>query len=227
MSDSAQIIDHIVYETGEEPTWSVIWLHGLGADGHDFAPVARELGFRDSPAVRFLFPHAPVRPITINAGMRMRGWYDIRGMAFDRQEDRDGLDDSRDHVHRLIARENARGIPAGRIILAGFSQGGAVALFTGLRYPERLAGLIALSTYLPAADSTLAERSGANAVVPVFMAHGTDDPVIPLALAEHSRGLLGQMGYPVEWHTYTMPHSVHPEEILHIRTFMQDVVLAG
>ncbi len=227
MPDSARMIDHIVVETGGGPAWSVIWLHGLGADGHDFEPVARELGFRDSPAVRFLFPHAPIRPITINGGLRMRGWYDIRGMAFDRREDRDGLEESGGHVHQLIARENARGIPAERIFLAGFSQGGAVALFAGLRYPERLAGLIALSTYLPAAESTLAERSEANALVPVFMAHGTDDPVIPLALAEHSLGLLGQMGYPVEWHTYPMPHSVHPEEILHLRTFLQGVVLAG
>ena len=227
MTASTPLLDHIVFETGEAPTWSVIWLHGLGADGHDFEPVAQELGFRDRPAVRFLFPHAPVRPITINGGMRMRGWYDIREMTFDRQEDRDGLEDSGDHVGRLIARENARGIPARRIFLAGFSQGGAVALFAGLRHPEPLAGLIALSAYLPVAESTPQERSEAGASVPIFMAHGTDDPMIPVALAERSREQLEHMGCQVEWHTYAMPHAVHPDEIGHLRAFMHDLVAAG
>lgn len=227
MTASTPLLDHIVFETGEAPTWSVIWLHGLGADGHDFEPVARELGFRDRPAVRFLFPHAPVRPITINGGMRMRGWYDIREMTFDRQEDRDGLEDSGDHVGRLIAREIARGIPARRIFLAGFSQGGAVALFAGLRHPEPLAGLIALSAYLPVAESTPQERSEAGASVPIFMAHGTDDPMIPVALAERSREQLEHMGCQVEWHTYAMPHAVHPDEIGHLRAFMHDLVAAG
>ncbi len=224
MSDSATLIDHIVYETAADPSWSVIWLHGLGADGHDFEPVAPELGFRDSPAVRFLFPHAPVRPITINGGMEMRGWYDIKGMAFDRQEDRAGLEDSAAHVSRLIERENARGIPCERIFLAGFSQGGAVTLFTGLRYPERLAGLVALSTYLPVAETTAAERSSVNADTPIFMAHGIGDPVIPLALAEQSQSALKAMNYGVEWHTYAMPHSVNMEEIGHISTFMRNIV---
>lgn len=227
MTASTPLLDHIVFETGVAPTWSVIWLHGLGADGHDFEPVAQELGFRDRPAVRFLFPHAPVRPITINGGMRMRGWYDIREMTFDRQEDRDGLEDSGDHVGRLIARENARGIPARRIFLAGFSQGGAVALFAGLRHPEPLAGLIALSAYLPVAESTPQERSEAGASVPIFMAHGTDDPMIPVALAERSREQLEHMGCQVEWHTYAMPHAVHPDEIGHLRAFMHDLVAAG
>ncbi len=224
MSDSEPLLEHLVFETGDDPQWSVIWLHGLGADGHDFAPVAPEFGFGDAPAVRFLFPHAPVRPITINGGMEMRGWYDVRGMAFDRQEDREGLEDSARHVGRLIARENARGIPSSRIILAGFSQGGAVSLFAGLRYPESLAGIVALSTYLPLAENAAAERHEANAAIPIFMAHGNADPVIPLALAERSHALLVEMGYTVEWHTYPMPHSVNMEEIGHIAVFLRSIV---
>lgn len=224
MADTEPLLEHIVFETGAEPSWSVIWLHGLGADGHDFEPVAPELGFTSRPAVRFLFPHAPVRPITINGGMEMRGWYDISGMAFDRQEDRAGLEDSTARVTRLIERENARGIPSERIFLAGFSQGGAVTLFAGLRYPERLAGLVALSTYLPVAETADAERSPANVDTPVFMAHGESDPVIPLALAVRSREALDAMGYDVQWHTYPMPHSVNMEEIGHIRAFMERIV---
>ncbi len=151
----------------------------------------------------------------------MRGWYDIQGMDFDQEEDRDGLEDSRRLVGQLITREKARGIPSNRILLAGFSQGGAVTLFTGLRHPERLAGLIALSTYLPVAESTPTERSEANGSTPVFMAHGTFDPVIPIALAQRSRQWLEKWDYPLEWHSYPMPHSVHPNEIKHIRSFMQ------
>jgi phospholipase/carboxylesterase len=227
MSESDSLLEHIVQETGPSPSWSVIWLHGLGADGNDFVPVAPELGFRDDPAIRFVFPHAPVRPITINGGMHMRGWYDIRGMAFDRQEDRAGIEDSADHVARFIAAENARGIPTERIFLAGFSQGGAVSLFAGLRYPQSLAGIIALSTYLPVSDTTPVERHEANSGTRIFLAHGVADPVIPLALAEQSRGLLIDMGYAVEWHTYPMPHSVNMEEIGHVAGFMDSIVKRG
>ena len=227
MADSEPLLEHIVLETGPSPTWSVIWLHGLGADGHDFEPVAAELGFQADPAVRFVFPHAPVRPITINDGMRMRGWYDIKGMAFDREEDRAGVEESAEQIAAFVARENQRGIPTNRIFLAGFSQGGAVSLFTGLRYSEAFAGIIALSTYLPVAQTTQVERRAANIDTPIFLAHGTADPVIPIGLAEYSRSLLVDMGYNVEWHTYPMPHSVNMEEISHIRQFMTSIVTAG
>ena len=166
--------EYIELQTGIDPTWSVIWLHGLGADGHDFEPIAQQLGFQDTPAVRFIFPHAPVRPITINGGMRMRGWYDIKGMAFDREEDRGGLEQSEQIVKGLIEQETNRGIDTDHIILAGFSQGGAVALFTGLRLDKPLAGIVALSTYLPVAETTEAERNAANQNTPIFMAPGTD-----------------------------------------------------
>lgn len=217
-------IEYIELQTGLDPTWSVIWLHGLGADGHDFEPVARQLGFQAAPSVRFIFPHAPVRPITINGGMRMRGWYDIKGMAFDREEDRQGLEHSAAIVWDLIAQENQRGVATDHIVLAGFSQGGAVALFTGLRLDQPAAAIIALSTYLPVASSAKDEYSSANQDTPIFMAHGTEDPVIPLVLAQHSRGLLGQMHYEVEWHTYNMPHAVSSEEIQDIARFMRRIV---
>jgi len=217
-------IEYIEWQSGINPTWSVIWLHGLGADGHDFEPVAPQLGFKDAPAVRFIFPHAPVRAITINGGMSMRGWYDIKGMAFDREEDREGLEDSASIVRQLIELENKAGIATEKIVLAGFSQGGAIALFAGLRLPERLAGILALSTYLPDADSMEEERSAASIDVPIFMAHGIADPVIPVALAEHSHGILEKMGYHVEWQTYPMPHSVSAEEIGDIARFLRTIV---
>ncbi len=217
-------IDYIELQTGIDPAWSVIWLHGLGADGHDFEPVAAQLGFTDSPAIRFVFPHAPIRPITINGGMEMRGWYDVRGMAFDRDQDRSGLENSAAIVGSLIEQENRRGIDTSHIILAGFSQGGAVALFTGLRLRQKLAGIIALSAYLADAASTNAERSKDNENVPIFLAHGTDDPVIPLALAEQSREMLEQMEYSISWHSYQMPHSVSAEEIQDIAEFISGIV---
>jgi phospholipase/carboxylesterase len=217
-------IDYIELQTGIDPAWTVIWLHGLGADGHDFEPVAAQLGFSDSPAIRFIFPHAPIRPITINGGMEMRGWYDVRGMAFDRDQDRSGLEDSAAIVGSLIEQENRRGIDTSHIILAGFSQGGAVALFAGLRLEQKLAGIIALSTYLADAASTESERSQQNLDVPIFLAHGTDDPVIPLALAEQSRTILEQLNYTVHWHRYQMPHSVSAGEIQHIAEFMAGIV---
>ena len=214
-------VEKIERETGPNPTWTVIWLHGLGADGHDFEPVAPQLGFSDHPAVRFIFPHAPVRPITINGGMSMRGWYDIREMAINRQEDRAGLEQSQQIVESLIASENQRGIPAERIFLIGFSQGGAVSLFTGLRYAYKLAGIVALSTYLPDADSTEAERHAANNATPILMAHGTGDPIIPLAMAENSHETLQALGYQTEWLSYPMEHSVSMEEIQDIAGFLR------
>ena len=205
------MLDCIELTTGEAPSLAVIWLHGLGADGHDFEPIVPELalGF---PA-RLVFPHAPVRPVTINAGMAMRAWYDI--LSFDRgaAEDAAGIRASAAAVAELVARELERGIPPERVVLAGFSQGGAVALHAALRAPQALAGVLALSTYLPLAGTLAAERSAANASIPIFMAHGTADPVLPLALGEASRRALEALGYAVDWHVYPMPHSVCIDEI--------------
>ena len=189
----------------------MIWLHGLGADGHDFEPIVPELGLRFP--VRFVFPHAPVRAVTINGGMAMRAWYDI--FSFDRhaEEDAAGIRASAAAVTELVDREIARGVASERIVLAGFSQGGAIALHAGLREPRPLAGVLALSTYLPLATTLASERSAANARIPIFMAHGTDDPVLPFAMAEASRRALESLGYAVDWHAYPMAHSVCLEEI--------------
>jgi phospholipase/carboxylesterase len=206
-----QAIEH---ETGPAPRSTVIVLHGLGADGHDFEPVARELDLADAGPVRFVFPHAPVRPVTINGGMAMRAWYDILGLDFtQRGEDEAGLRASQQAVEALIEREKARGVPASRIVLAGFSQGCAMALLTGLRHAERLAGIVGLSGYLPLAVQTAGERHAANADTPVFLAHGRLDPVVPFAAGVATRQALQMLGHPVEWHEYAMPHSVCAEEI--------------
>ena len=205
------MLDSIELTTGEAPRSAVIWLHGLGADGHDFEPIVPEL--RLEHAVRFVFPHAPVRPVTINGGMAMRAWYDILGFDRNAKEDAAGIRASAAAVTELIDREIERGIPAERIALAGFSQGGAIALHTALREPRALAGVLALSTYLPLAGTLPTERSGANAAIRIFMAHGTEDPVLPLSLGESSRRALAALGYTVDWHAYPMPHSVCLEEI--------------
>ena len=205
------VLDSIEITTGEAPELSVLWLHGLGADGHDFEPIVPELGLRFP--VRFVFPHAPVRAVTINGGMAMRAWYDILGFDRSAKEDAAGIRASAAAVALLIDREIERGMPAERIVLAGFSQGGAIALHTALREPRPLAGVLALSTYLPLAASLASERSAANASVPIFMAHGTGDTVLPLSLAETSRTALQALGYAVEWHAYPMAHSVSIEEI--------------
>jgi phospholipase/carboxylesterase len=189
---------------------AVIWLHGLGADGHDFEPIVPELGL--AVGVRFVFPHAPIRPVTINNGMRMRAWYDILGFG-DVAEDDAGIRASAAAVSRLVDREIERGVAADRIVVAGFSQGGAIALQLALRSPRRLAGVLALSTYLPLAAALAAEKSLANADVPIFMAHGSTDPIIPLALAESARRRLEREGYEVDWHVYPMPHSVCAAEV--------------
>src|SRR6266436_1540319 len=190
-----ELLDAIEIETGKNPAASVIWLHGLGADGNDFAPIVPEIRLPPS-AIRFVFPHAPVQPVSINGGMRMRAWYDIADGA-NRREDERGVRASQALVETLIGREKKRGTKAARIVLAGFSQGGAIALQTGLRHPERIAGVMALSTYVPIAEKFPAEAGAANRDVPIFMAHGSYDPVIPLARAEQSRGILQSLGYPV------------------------------
>jgi phospholipase/carboxylesterase len=219
----AQLLDAIQLETGRDPERSVIWLHGLGADGRDFVPIVGELALPAAP-IRFVFPHAPVQPVTINNGMSMRAWYDIVADDLARREDERGVRASQGLVEALVARERERGVPAARIVLAGFSQGGAISLQTGLRHPERLAGIMALSTYVPLAAALEAERNAANADVPIFMAHGTQDPIIPLANARRSRELLERLGYPVEWHEYAMPHSVSPQEIDDIGAWLRRVL---
>jgi len=217
-----ELLDAIEIETGKNPTASVIWLHGLGADGNDFAPIVPELRLPKA-GIRFVFPHAPVRPVTINAGMRMRAWYDIADGA-NRREDERGVRASQVLIEALIAREKERGTKAGRLVLAGFSQGGAIALHAGLRHPGRIAGIMALSAYVPVGEKLSAERSTANRDVPIFMGHGSDDPIIPLVRAEQSRNLLKSLGYPVEWHEYGMPHSVCPEELTDIGTWLRKVL---
>jgi phospholipase/carboxylesterase len=211
--------DAIEIETGKNPTAAVLWLHGLGADGHDFEPIVPELRLPPSARIRFVFPHAPVRPVTLNNGMRMRAWYDIFQLGGG-PEDEAGLRASQALVEGLIAEEKKKGIPPGRIVVAGFSQGGAIALQTALRHPEPLAGVLALSTYLPIAAKLEAERADANRSVPIFMAHGLHDDIIPLRKAELSKEVLAKNGYAVEWKTYPMPHSVCAEEIGDIARFL-------
>jgi phospholipase/carboxylesterase len=202
----------------------VIWLHGLGADGNDFVPIVPELQLPESLGVRFLFPHAPVRPVTINAGMRMRAWYDILALDRPMREDAAGIRESQSQLEALIRRENARGIPSNRIVLAGFSQGGAITLQTGLRYADKLGGLLVLSSYLTMRDTLASEAAPANAQVPIFMAHGQYDPMLPMALGEHSRAALEEQGYRVEWRAYPMAHQVCLEEIRDIGAWLQKVL---
>jgi len=214
------LLPAVEHETAPHPTHSIVWLHGLGADGHDFAPIVPELVAPDWPALRFVFPHAPVRPVTVNGGMAMRAWYDIKGLAIADRQDEEGIRTAVAAIEALIAREHERGVPSGRIVLAGFSQGGAIALAAGLRHAEPLAGLVALSTYLPLAHALAAERSAANAAVPIFQAHGTADPVVPLALGSAARAALAALGYAVDWHTYPMAHAVCPQEIADLRAWL-------
>ena len=214
-------MEAIEIQTGSKPAASIIWLHGLGADGHDFEPIVPELKL--AKPLRFVFPHAPARPVTINQGMRMRAWYDILQFGGG-PEDEAGIRASQRKIEELIAEEKEKGLPAAKIVMAGFSQGGAIALQTALRYPEPLAGVLALSTYLPQAASLQSERSSANQGIPIFMAHGRYDDIIPLPRAEASRKLLEAAGYPVEWHEYPMPHSVCAEEIADIAAFLARIV---
>ncbi|GER09771.1 alpha/beta hydrolase [Variovorax boronicumulans] len=210
----------IEIETAPNPTASVILMHGLGADGNDFVPIAGELDLSAVGPVRFVFPNAPVIPVTINGGYEMPAWYDIAVADLVAREDEAGLRRSQASIEALIANEKARGIPAHRIVVAGFSQGCAMALMTGLRHGERLAGIVGLSGYLPIAATTAAERHGANHDTPVFLAHGRQDPVVPLARAEQSRDALVALGHPVEWHEYQMAHSVCMEEIADLNHFL-------
>jgi phospholipase/carboxylesterase len=218
------VLQAVELQTSLSPAASVIWLHGLGADGYDFVPVVRELELLKTPAARYVFPHAPTRAVTINGGYVMRAWYDILGNDLVRREDEQGIRESQQHVEALIAREVERGTPRSRIVLAGFSQGGAIALQTGLRQREPLAALLALSTYLPLAAAFDAERADSSRSVPIFMAHGRSDPVIPLARATSSRDQLKAAGYSVEWHEYEMPHSVCEDEIRQIAAFLGRVL---
>ena len=211
-------------ETGPDPAASVIWLHGLGADGHDFEPAVAALTPAGAPALRFVLPHAPVRPVTLNAGARMRAWYDIRGFERRAAQDEIGVRESDAAIRALIRRENARGIATGRIVLAGFSQGGAMALFSGTRLAERLAGIIGLSCYLLLEDSFAAEHHSANQATPIFLAHGSFDAVVDVRLGEETRALLAAAGYPVEWHRYPMAHAVCAEELAAIAAFLQRVL---
>lgn len=199
---------------------AVIWLHGLGADGHDFESIVPELKLPADLALRFVFPHAPVRPVTLNGGMAMRAWFDILGLDRKAAQDDAGIRASAAELDMLIRREVERGLTLGKIAVAGFSQGGAIALHGGLRYPARLAGIMGLSTYLPLEDTLSAERSAANADVPVFLGHGAQDPVLPIQMGEHSHKVLERNGYPVEWHQYTMAHSLCPDEVRHIREWL-------
>ncbi|MBK8065952.1 MAG: alpha/beta fold hydrolase [Betaproteobacteria bacterium] len=210
-------------ETGARPDAAVIWLHGLGADGHDFEPIVPELGLPPGLALRFVFPHAPMRPVTINMGMRMPAWYDILQMGGG-AEDAEGIRASQAALEGLIARECARGVKPERIVLAGFSQGGAVALQTGLRHAQALGGIMALSTYLPLAATLQAERSTANQTIPLFMAHGSQDPMINISRARQSLAALETLGYAVEWHEYPMQHSVCAEEIADISDWLVKIL---
>ncbi len=219
-----EVLQAVELQTSPSPSASVIWLHGLGADGYDFVPVVRELELLKTPAARYVFPHAPTRAVTINGGYVMRAWYDILGNDLVRREDEQGIRESQQQVEVLIAREVERGTPRSRVVLAGFSQGGAIALQTGLRQREPLAALLALSTYLPLAAAFDAERADASRGVPIFMAHGRSDPVIPLARATTSRDQLKAAGYSVEWHEYEMPHSVCEDEIRQIAAFLGRVL---
>jgi phospholipase/carboxylesterase len=216
-------LETVTVETGPNPTFSILWMHGLGADGHDFEPLVPELAVDGLPAIRFVFPHAPVRPVTINNGYAMRAWYDI--IAIDRRsaEDVAGIESSAGSLRQLIANENARGIPTNRIVVAGFSQGGAMALHLATRHPEKLAGVIALSCYLPLAKQFATERSSANLATPIYMAHGLQDPVVPIALGDESRRILAATGFKVDWRAYPMPHSLCAEEVADIRAFLATV----
>jgi phospholipase/carboxylesterase len=209
-------------ETAATPRHAVIWLHGLGADGHDFEPIVPQLVRPEWPALRFVFPHAPVRPISLNGGLPMRAWYDIGGFDLSQKQDEAGIRASIVRVEALIARQVERGVPVANIVLIGFSQGGAIALAAGLRHADKLAAIVALSTYLPIAEVTADERHAANATTPIFMAHGAFDPVVPRYLGERSRDQLREWGYHVDWHSYPMAHQVCPQEIGDLADFLSD-----
>ena len=222
----ADLLETIEIETAPNPDAAVVWMHGLGADGHDFEPIVPELGLPATTRIRFVFPNAPLRPVTINQGHVMRAWYDIRALAGVRREDEAGVRQSARQIEALIARERQRGIAPGRLVLAGFSQGGAMALHVGLRQSDRLAGILALSCYLPLTNTLEAERAPANHDVPIFWAHGLHDPMIPQAMAEQGRAQLAELGYQIDWHQYPIPHSVSAEEIADVARWLERVLAA-
>lgn len=223
---TTSILETIRLETGPQPTVSIIWMHGLGADGQDFVPIVGQLNLSQCPAIRFIFPHAPTRPITINGGYVMRGWYDIVHPDLKQLEDEQGVRASQVAIEQLIAQEIEQGIPADRIILAGFSQGSAMALHTGIRYPKKLAGILALSGYIPLGEQVAVERSVANQAIPIFMAHGIDDLIVSMQRAKQSRDLLQGLHYAIEWHEYPMQHSVCFEEVRDIGHWLQRIIPA-
>ncbi|HVO45408.1 MAG TPA: hypothetical protein VMT29_03640 [Steroidobacteraceae bacterium] len=218
------VLPSVEIETGPNPTGTVLWLHGLGADGHDFEPVVPALVAPGERALRFVFPHAPVRPVTINGGMSMRAWYDILGFDLHAAQDERGIRASDSAVTELIRRENDRGIATDRIVLAGFSQGGAISLFSGPRYPQKLAGIMGLSCYLLLESRFATERGTANQTTPIFLGHGTQDPIVDVRRGMQARQLLEAAGYPVEWHSYAMPHSVCPQEVADIAAWLRRVL---
>lgn len=222
----SEYLPAIEIETRPNPTHAIIWLHGLGADGNDFVPIVPELGLPSDSAIRFVFPHAPRRPITVNGGYIMRGWYDIEALDGNRRADEAGILESAAAVRKLIERENARGIPSQRIVLAGFSQGGAMAYTVGLGHAEPLAGIVALSAYLPAPDLLEANLSPANRSTPLFAAHGTEDDILPLEMGESARTALENLGFAIEWHTYPIPHSVSPPEIAALGAWLRQRLTA-
>jgi phospholipase/carboxylesterase len=222
----AQLLPAIKVESAPNPAAAVIWLHGLGADGNDFAGLVPEIDLAGCAPIRFVFPHAPSIPVTINGGYVMPAWYDIFGANLVSKQDAAGIQKSEREIVALIEDQAAIGIAYERIVLAGFSQGCAMALHTGLRFPHKLAGIMALSGYLPLAERFTAERHSANATTPIFMAHGTQDPVVPIARGEDSRDALAALGHPVQWHQYPMPHSLHPQEIRDISRFLQSMLPA-
>ena len=214
------MLESVEQQTRPKPAWTVLWLHGLGADGHDFAPIVPELLRPDWPGIRFVFPHAPVRPVTINNGMPMRAWYDIRNLSIEQRADEEGLRASMREVDALIARERDRGVPASRLLLVGFSQGGALALASGLRRESAVAGIACLSGYLPMADRTEAELTPAGRTTPVFLGHGRQDPMVAISLGTRTRAALEGWQVPVTWRDYPMPHSVCAEEIRDLGDWM-------
>ena len=216
-------LETVTVETGPNPRYTIIWMHGLGADGHDFEPLVPELVVATMPALRFLFPHAPVRPVTVNNGYPMRAWYDIAGIDRHSAEDSKGIAETSDSIAGLIHREHARGIDSAHILLAGFSQGGAMALHLATRHPDKFAGVIALSCYLPLARELSKTRNSANQSTPIFMAHGTLDPVVPYMLGAESRQLLEGAGFSIEWHAYPMPHSLCEPEVADLRSWLARV----
>jgi len=221
----SEILEAVVIEPKDKPQAVVIWLHGLGADGYDFEPIVPELNLPDSAAIKFVFPHAPKIPVTVNGGYVMRAWYDIAATDLGEQQDAEGIKRSAEQLNVLIEEEIKAGIPPEKIILAGFSQGGAIILQAGLRYPEKLGGIMVLSSYVPLAESLAAEKHSANQDVPIFYAHGEQDDVIPINFAEQSRDLLVEQNYSVEWNSYPMPHAVIPDEIDAIGSWLRKIIL--